>query len=132
MKQPYDPKLLKINFLNNIQDEEYKSTIEILKMDNNATYRDALLTIRRKSISIENGKPQARRINRLKKQGSTKASTSHVNNTNTRPNNSNWIPADKWKAMSKTERETHIRKVKSNRTNTRTNTVSPDTGHITI
>ena len=130
MKQPYDPKLAKINFLNNIQDEEYKSTIEILKMDNNALYRDALLAIRRKSISVENGKPQARQINRLKKQGTTKSSTSHINNTNTKPHNSNWIPADKWKSMSKSEKEAHIKKVKSSRNNKYSNTTPSTTDHI--
>jgi len=67
--KPYDQTMAKINFLTNVQDDEYKIVKENLEMNDDKTYHDCLIEIRRKSISIENerkNRPNPRRSNRQK------------------------------------------------------------------
>jgi len=51
--KPYDLAMVKIHFLTNIKDNEYKIVKENLEMNQSKTYNDCLVKIRRKSISVE-------------------------------------------------------------------------------
>ena len=53
VEKPYDDSMAKINFLSNIEDPEYNITKDTLEMDGTKDYNDALIEIRRRSITVE-------------------------------------------------------------------------------
>ena len=108
MDKPYDSSLAKINFLANIEDDEYVNVKENLEMDDNKGYHEALNEIRRKSIAVEEkrkGMTHTRRSNKTKTKGKGK-------NEN---HSSKWVPADEWKKMSVEKRQEHINKFHKNK-----------------
>jgi len=108
MDKPYDSSLAKINFLANIEDDEYVNVKENLEMDDNKGYHEALNEIRRKSIAVEEkrkGMTRTRRSNKTKTKGKGK-------NEN---HSSKWVPADEWKKMSEEKCQEHINKFRKNK-----------------
>lgn len=120
MGQPYNMRMAKINFLNNIADDAYSVVKDNLEMNPEKTYHDALVEIRRKSISVESARGNStRRSNKSnKKQDEKKDSNRKANNSrssnssNSKRNNgdSSWIPYKQWKEMSFEERNEHKKK----------------------
>jgi len=86
MGKPYDLKMAKINFLNNICDEAYHVVKDTLEMNPDKTYHDAVIEIRRKSISVEGSQSKhARRANRSNRRTRTndrKTDTRSANRSN--------------------------------------------------
>ena len=117
--KPYDMAMAKINFLNNIQDEDYKIVKESLEMDDSKTYHECLVEIRRKSISVEN--------TRNRQGNSRKTNNSNSSNSNEKKNSKAntlrkkmgefWVEPSKWKKMSKKEKDDHIKKAREARRN---------------
>ena len=75
LETPYDPIMYKINFFNNIEDEAYKITIELLSKDDNKIYKYCLNEIRKKFKEVEDLRA---RLNRPKRSNWAKTR----NNTN--------------------------------------------------
>ena len=67
--QPYNPKMAKINWLNNVMDNEYSIVVETLRMDNDATYHDVLQAIKSKSITVDASRKRTgnRKVNNTRK-----------------------------------------------------------------
>jgi len=121
MGQPYNMTMAKINFLNNIADDAYAVVKDNLEMNSQKTYHDALVEIRRKSISVESARGNStRRSNKSnKKQDENKDSNRRANNSrsnnsgsnnNRSNNNPAWIPYKKWREMSLEEQTAHKKK----------------------
>ena len=75
INQPYNMTMAKIQFLENITDNEYSSTKEFLMMDTSKSYHDCVMAIRRKSIHLSSQKgqiPSTRRINNTGKSNSNR------------------------------------------------------------
>jgi len=105
--QPYNLKTAKINFLNNITDDTYLVVKDSLEMDSKKSYHNALIEIRRKSISVE-----AKRSNNVRM--SNKSTKKRNQDKDTRKMNivhsKDWIPKEKWMKMSREERHEHLKK----------------------
>ena len=110
--KPYDLTMAKINFLSNIQDPDYKIVKETLEMDASKDYNDCVIEIRKKSIVVENSKKGINAYRRVNTQKSKKNSRA---NKLKEKQGSFWIPAAKWKKMSQSEKDEHIRKVREAR-----------------
>ena len=88
--QSYNLKMAKINFLNNITDDAYLVVKDSLEMDSDKSYHDALIEIRRKSISVEaNRSNNVRRSNKSTK----KRNYGKDNKTKTQRLSRNYPPA---------------------------------------
>ena len=105
--KPYDATMAKINFLSNIQDPEYKIVKETLEMDSTRGYDECVIEIRKKSIVVESSRKAGshRRVNNTQK--SKKSSQSNKLKDKL---GSFWVPGEKWKKMSQTEKDEHIKK----------------------
>ena len=123
MGQPYNMRMAKINFLNNIADDAYSVVKDNLEMNPEKTYHDALVEIRRKSISVESARGNStRRSNKSNKKQDIDRKDMNRKANNTRSNNSSssvqkkgsnestWIPYKQWKEMSIEERNEQKRK----------------------
>jgi len=110
--QSYNLKMAKINFLNNITDDAYLVVKDSLEMDSDKSYHDALIEIRRKSISVEaNRSNNVRRSNKSTKKRNHDKDTRKVNIVHSK----DWIPKEKWMKMSREERQEHLKKKKKNK-----------------
>ena len=120
--------MAKINFLNNIQDEDYKIVKESLEMDDRKTYHDCLVEIRRKSINVEN----ERKRNNHQRRGNN-SNSSNNSNRNSRANNlkkkmgDHYVDPNKWKKMSKQERDAHVKKAREARRGKSNDSTQPNT-----
>ena len=86
---------------------------ESLEMDDQKTYHDCLVEIRRKSINVET----ERKRNTHQRRGNNSNSSNNSNsNRNSRANNlkkkmgDHYVDPNKWKKMSKQERDAHVKK----------------------
>ena len=115
--KPYDLAMAKIHFLTNIKDDEYKIVKENLEMDEQKTYHDCLVEIRRKSISVEADRKkggQFRRSNRNKTGGGRR--NARANNLKQKMGEF-YVDPNKWKKMSREERDAHLQKRRDSQRN---------------
>ena len=56
---PYHEGLKKINFLNGIEDEEYKPLVDICREDASYDYQQCVLSLRRKAVEVEKKKTKS-------------------------------------------------------------------------
>ena len=99
LETPYDPIMATNNFLNNIEDEVYKITIETLGMDDYKTHANYLNKISRKSIKVEDLRAHLnlpRRFIQARVKNNTNSNTNHQIKTNNYDGQVKWwLPKEK-------------------------------------
>ena len=103
--EPVGNKMAKIHLLNNVADDDYKVTVENLRMDDDRDYLNTLQELRKKSIIVEAGRATGgrRKLNTSKQNEKEK-------DKERKPGK--WIQPEKWKKMTKEQQEAHKRQKK--------------------